>query len=160
MVTENDIEKFLWAYDSVVLDGARDIVKYLVQHGLVDEGVGFIAKVSFDKHVERAENLAAAMREGKPPEKKKFGRPKKKPCKKTAKVERPKAPPEREGFTDIVPRQIIGFCPKCSSIMRGMPMSKCEFEKSGRVFYKECSACTYYAEIFKKRNKFKEIEGG
>ena len=55
---------------------------------------------------------------------------------------------------------VVGICPRCSSKVVGGPIPKCEIKISGRVFYKECSACTYYVEIFKKGNKHREVEGG
>jgi hypothetical protein len=55
---------------------------------------------------------------------------------------------------------IVGLCPKCGSIMKGTPMSSCEKARSGRHFYHECQTCTYYKEVFKRRNKFREVEGG
>jgi hypothetical protein len=58
------------------------------------------------------------------------------------------------------PATVIGFCPKCNSQLRGEPLPECETKKSGRYFYAECSACTYYYEIFKKRKKFTKTEGG
>jgi hypothetical protein len=54
----------------------------------------------------------------------------------------------------------VGLCPRCDSVVKGGPIPSCEKRKSGRWFYKECTACTYYAEVIKKRNKFKEVEGG
>lgn len=64
-------------------------------------------------------------------------------------------PQEKRSLTTVV-----GFCPRCKSHLLGEPLPGCETTKSGRVFYKECSACTYYSEIFKKRNKYLEVEGG
>jgi hypothetical protein len=55
---------------------------------------------------------------------------------------------------------VIGKCPKCTSDMTGFPYPGCEVKKTGRYFYKECTACTYYVEIFKRGNKFTEMEGG
>jgi hypothetical protein len=55
---------------------------------------------------------------------------------------------------------VVDMCPRCGSKMVGEPLSMCESKESGRVFYKECTACTYYAEIFKKRNKYIKSEGG
>jgi hypothetical protein len=55
---------------------------------------------------------------------------------------------------------VIGFCPKCKGKMGGAWVATCEMKKSGRFFIKECGSCDYYAEIFKKRNKYYEIEGG
>jgi len=58
------------------------------------------------------------------------------------------------------PLPVIGFCPKCKSKMGGSWVASCETKKSGRFFIRECSACSYHAEIFKKRNKYYEVEGG
>jgi len=58
------------------------------------------------------------------------------------------------------PLPVIGFCPKCKSKMGGAWVANCETRKSGRFFVRECSACSYHAEIFKKRNKYYEVEGG
>jgi hypothetical protein len=74
---------------------------------------------------------------------------------------------ERELAIDEPPLNIgpvIGHCPRCGSNLQGAVQSTCSKAKAGKygraTFYKECSACSYYSEIFKKRNKYKEIEGG
>lgn len=58
---------------------------------------------------------------------------------------------------------VMGKCPKCGSNIRGNLMKVCG-KSAGNfgklTFYKECTACTYYSEIFKKRNKYIEVEGG
>ena len=51
------------------------------------------------------------------------------------------------------PKVVIGFCPSCNSQLVGTPLKGCETKKTGRYFYKECSSCSYYAEIFKSGNK-------
>jgi hypothetical protein len=56
--------------------------------------------------------------------------------------------------------RVIGSCPRCGSNLMGLNLGGCEEEKSKRHYYKECSSCTYYAEIFKRGNKFYEMEGG
>jgi hypothetical protein len=60
------------------------------------------------------------------------------------------------------PKQLptIGFCPKCKSKMGGAWVANCEMNKTGRFFIRECGSCDYYAEVFKKRNKYYEVEGG
>jgi DNA-directed RNA polymerase subunit M/transcription elongation factor TFIIS len=55
---------------------------------------------------------------------------------------------------------VVGICPRCSSKLVGFTIPGCEKNHSSRIFYKECTACTYYAEVFKKRNKHYEVEGG
>jgi formate dehydrogenase maturation protein FdhE len=55
---------------------------------------------------------------------------------------------------------VVGLCPRCSTTLVGTMIPSCEKEHSDRVFYKECTACSYYSEIFKKRNKHYEVEGG
>jgi hypothetical protein len=59
---------------------------------------------------------------------------------------------------------VVGKCPKCKSNLLGEPIKGCSKQTNGNfgglTFYKECSACTYYSEIFKKRNKHIEVEGG
>jgi hypothetical protein len=67
---------------------------------------------------------------------------------------------EEKNYTVTRPQTIIGFCPKCNSKLMGEPVPGCESKKSGRHFYAECSACNYYYEIFKIRNKYKKSEGG
>jgi hypothetical protein len=58
---------------------------------------------------------------------------------------------------------IVGVCPRCKSMMKGMATGTCS-KGAGNfgvmTFYKECGACTYYSQIFKKRNKYREVEGG
>lgn len=69
-------------------------------------------------------------------------------------------PPKKEQIIEPTkPQTPVGKCPKCTSMMFGEPVKKCEEKKSGRVFYKECGACTYYVEIFKRKNKHIEVEG-
>jgi hypothetical protein len=59
---------------------------------------------------------------------------------------------------------VVGKCPKCNSNLLGEPIRGCAKQTNGNfgglTFYKECSACTYYSEIFKKGNKHIEVEGG
>jgi hypothetical protein len=59
------------------------------------------------------------------------------------------------------PNVIVGVCPKCGDRLRGAPLRSCETAATGRVFYKVCSGCTYYSELFKnlKTNELREIEG-
>ncbi len=58
---------------------------------------------------------------------------------------------------------VIGKCPRCDNNLLGMPTRACKKGVNGKfgglVFYKECASCTYYSEVFKKRNKYVEIEG-
>jgi hypothetical protein len=63
--------------------------------------------------------------------------------------------------TDVGP--VVGSCPRCGSNVRGMIGGTCGKHAGnfGKLtFYKECTACSYYSEIFKKRNKYIEVEGG
>lgn len=55
---------------------------------------------------------------------------------------------------------VVGMCPRCSNIVRGMPLPSCESKKSGRVFYKECAGCSYYSEVIMDRTMYKELEEG
>lgn len=55
---------------------------------------------------------------------------------------------------------IVGICPRCGSPVHGEGLPRCELQKSGRVFYKECLTCTYYSELFRRGNEYIEIEGG
>jgi len=61
-------------------------------------------------------------------------------------------------------KYVVGKCPKCNSNLLGEPIKGCSKKTNGNfgglAFYKECSACTYYSEIFKKGNKHIEVEGG
>jgi hypothetical protein len=66
---------------------------------------------------------------------------------------------QKDEMQELRPVTVVGKCPRCGSDLLGTPVATCETEKSGRVFYKECSACKYYAEVFKKRNKHYEMEG-
>jgi hypothetical protein len=155
-VDKDDIEKFLWAYDRPGLDTARDIVKYFLQHDLMEGAVERIADVALDKHrYHRAIADAGAM--GEEIKEKTF---KKSKCGKKKADPIPESEVKEPIIRDKIPHIVIGTCPKCESLVRGMPVAHCETEKSGRTFYKECSACTYYSEIFNKRNKFYEVEGG
>jgi hypothetical protein len=70
---------------------------------------------------------------------------------------------------DSIPAQqnikmVVGKCPKCNSNLLGEPIKGCSKQTNGNfgglTFYKECSACTYYSQIFKKGNKHIEVEGG
>ena len=69
----------------------------------------------------------------------------------------------RGKFYVVEPRPleiVVGICPKCNGKLLGEPQPSCETRVSGRVFYKECSTCTYYVETIKKDNKYIELEGG
>lgn len=58
------------------------------------------------------------------------------------------------------PSVTVGFCPKCTSTMVGEVVPDCESQETGRHFYSECTACTYYTEIFKgRKGRFIEIKG-
>lgn len=57
-------------------------------------------------------------------------------------------------------RTVVGFCPKCGSHIYGEPQQSCKKRVSEPVFYKECKACPWWAEVWRKRNKYIEIEGG
>ena len=69
---------------------------------------------------------------------------------------------ERESEPRKLPAAVIGFCPQCNSALHGEPIPSCERSKTGRTFYAECSACTYYYEIFqhKRTKKYRREEGG
>lgn len=55
---------------------------------------------------------------------------------------------------------VVGFCPKCTSTMVGTVLPHCEGENTGRHFYSECTACTYYSEIFKgRKGRYIEMKG-
>lgn len=68
---------------------------------------------------------------------------------------------ERRGLAPSEPRPLtpMGIC-KCGGVLTGEPVPGCETKLNGRVFYKECDTCSYYSELFKIDNIFKEIEGG
>jgi hypothetical protein len=59
---------------------------------------------------------------------------------------------------------VISFCPRCGSAVRGTTVGSCSKQKASTfgtlTFYRECGACTYYSEMFKKRNRYTEVEGG
>lgn len=57
---------------------------------------------------------------------------------------------------------VLGLCPECGELMRGLAIPACESRVSARVFYKECTVCPYYSEIFwdEEKQESKEIEGG
>lgn len=68
---------------------------------------------------------------------------------------------ERRGIAPPEPKRLtpIGIC-KCGGTMTGEPVPGCETKLTGRTFYKECDTCTYYSELFKIDDTYKEIEGG
>jgi hypothetical protein len=138
----NDIDVGLYAesHEESVLSGVRQFLRvFKCCDGLL-EALEKRKADELDEHVRRANTQYST-------------RLRKKGCKGKVK-ERPKQPqPERV-------QTVIGFCPKCGSNLMGVPIPNCETEKSGRVFYKECSACSYYSEIFLRRNKHYEMEGG
>jgi len=57
---------------------------------------------------------------------------------------------------------VLGACPECGKLMRGVALSGCETEETGRHFYKECTVCPYYSEVFwdEEKKEAKEIKGG
>ncbi len=68
---------------------------------------------------------------------------------------------ERRGIAPPEPKRLtpIGIC-KCGGTMTGEPVPGCETKLTGRTFYKECDTCSYYSELFKIDDTYKEIEGG
>lgn len=69
--------------------------------------------------------------------------------------------PEKHIHEPQRPFIVVGFCPKCSSTMVGEVVPSCEADETGRHFYSECTACTYYTEIFKgRKGRFIEVKGG
>jgi formate dehydrogenase maturation protein FdhE len=78
------------------------------------------------------------------------------------KVDEMGAIPEGEKYIHEPQRPFVtvGFCPKCTSRMVGEVVPLCETEESGRHFYSECTACTYYTEIFKgRKGRYIEMKG-
>lgn len=53
----------------------------------------------------------------------------------------------------------IHECPRCGGVVRGMLIPWCEFEKSGRRFYRECDDCSFYCETFVIDDKVEYREG-
>jgi hypothetical protein len=73
--------------------------------------------------------------------------------------------PGEPEFTELHPLTIvIGKCPRCDGNVMGEVRPVCSKIRRQPTFYKECSACTYYAEIWRKikQNKttYREEEGG
>jgi hypothetical protein len=67
------------------------------------------------------------------------------------------------GVTEPHPMPIVGICPLCGEAVTGEVQPSCEQSNTGRLFYKECSVCPYYSELFKKRIRSKDYlreEGG
>jgi len=59
------------------------------------------------------------------------------------------------------PRVVVGFCPRCGDKMVGEPVNECQSKrKRRRSFYKECTTCPYYAEVWVHKNKHYETEEG
>lgn len=63
------------------------------------------------------------------------------------------------------PKVCVGICPRCGQDLLGRPQPMCSKQEGSRfgkrVFYKECSSCTYYSEVFQQRpKKHVEVEGG
>jgi hypothetical protein len=55
---------------------------------------------------------------------------------------------------------VVGFCPRCGSVLGGQPCGGCKKLHYDRVFMKVCGTCSYYSEIFRRGNKHYEVEGG
>jgi len=53
----------------------------------------------------------------------------------------------------------IGIC-SCGGLIVGAQLPGCESRDTGRIFYKECSSCSYYSELFHDGDKYREVEGG
>lgn len=47
----------------------------------------------------------------------------------------------------VIPGEI---CPKCDSPMAGTWLDHCEVERSRRVYYRECTVCTFYCETIQR----------
>ena len=160
-MSEDKVERFLWAYSADQLVTAYDILKHLADLDMGTEVLPKIQSVSEEKFKAQLPW---------PGPKKTFKRDKKCRGGRAAKsVAKAKAKAQELTAEDHEAQEArrksfmptIGFCPRCGSAVIGAPVT-CEDNKkmSGRHFYKECTVCPYYSEIFKKRNKFIEKEGG
>lgn len=67
-----------------------------------------------------------------------------------------------QGFNPGPPplSQVVDFCPKCNSPVYGEPQRSCKKRTNEPVFYKECGSCSWWAEIWRYRNKYKTVEEG
>lgn len=55
---------------------------------------------------------------------------------------------------------VVGLCPQCGSELRGEPYRTCKEIKTKQfAFYKECSGCEYWSEMFLEEDKYTEIAG-
>lgn len=142
-MSEFDLDKFVRAYSLTAIDSLVDMLNIINREELeIPSLLETVKAVSKEKHLVRARN--ADKTTGRSPSM--GGMPDssyKEDKRRVAKLE-----------------VVIGVCPKCGGWIRGEPVGGCGGKKNGRHFYRECESCNYYAEIFKVRNKFKEVEGG
>lgn len=129
------------------VDGAIDFLWFVDHHGVdIADALVILREVSKRNHEiagkDRLTMLKAQKRE----------------CAKGGKDHKG-VPPKPKEDRQQPPLTVIGIC-ECGGRIMGEPLQSCETKRSGRVFYKECSSCSYYAEVVKKGNKFTELEGG
>lgn len=58
---------------------------------------------------------------------------------------------------------VIGRCPRCNGLLKGIQLPSCEVKDTGRLFYKECAEpnCIYYSEVLvDDQGDIREVEGG
>lgn len=140
-MSEFNLEKFIRAYSLNVIDSWVDMLRIIGRDNLDNEMMlATIMRVSKDRHATQAQS-------GKP-----TGRSK-------ARVTGPENSYKEDKAKVAKIQIVIGKCPKCGGWVRGQPVGSCSAKKTGRHFYRECESCNYYAEIFKVRNKFREVEG-
>lgn len=131
-------------YSVHAIDGARDFLLFINKNGIeIDVAIEELSEIALELH-RQIGRATYDQRRMERVEAKKTG------TEETPEVE-VQEPPELT---------VIGLCPKCGSPLGGYPLPGCESSKTGRVFYKECRGCTYYSELYKRRNNYIEIEGG
>jgi hypothetical protein len=147
-LTVKNVKQFLSGYDVQHLYTVQQILAWFNLERKLERVVWAILK-RHELDCKRAAELATTLGESQPPKVE------------THETVMHEKPVKSGVIPDLPPLTVVvGTCPKCGSNLMGQALGVCSKVTKQPTFYKECSACKYYAEIWKYRNKFKEVEGG
>lgn len=146
--TVKNVKQFLSGYDVQHLYTVQQILAWFNLERKLERVVWAILK-RYELDSKRAAEMAATHGVPEPPKVE------------THDVATHKTPEGAVVIPDLPPLTVVvGTCPKCGSNLMGQALGSCSKLAKQPTFYKECSACDYYAEIWRYRNKYKEVEGG
>jgi hypothetical protein len=150
-MTVKNVKKFVGGYPE---DTVHALQQMLMAFGVHPKMERILWATLKKEHLKRKEHSEKNI----PPAREDFG---KLSAEKQAEVKKNCAEREKEqALEQEMEMPVIGLCPVCEGALHGQVIPKCEQKKSGRIFYKECQSCTYYAEMFRKGTELSQVEGG